>query len=430
MTADANRNSKDRMGIKCHLRNKRIVSIGCMLPMALMLALATLGAGCHQAADDTVQMRLQAMLDTKYSAYNDAAGLPEDAGILLYLTSPQGNWLATAGLPSGADENWHYRIASVSKTFTAASIMLLDQQGRLDIDDILTAAIPGTSTPYLPDTPNYAIPYKATITIRELLAHRAGIFDLFNNKIPDDAPSAYAGYYYGMYVAEQLNDPYHTFTIDELAGVLAANDLSTAPPDTEYRYSDTGYNLLAKIIERVSGERYGRFLADHFFIPMGLTQTSAPWQGEDITLPSPYFAGYSSDGSGWFETVEDNMSAQIGPGNIISTPSDTAHWMRTLLSGKGPLSPTQIARMGTVPSGNTTYALGLDNTELGLGHSGAHPGYVNYAIYNPDDDVAVVVVTLFIDYTRLKEHANLLLDVCKAARNIAGYPGAWQQGGD
>jgi D-alanyl-D-alanine carboxypeptidase len=408
------------------IRKKLLTGMGVLVIMLMVLTSGVTGSGCAQENADTVLTRLETMLSEKYSDYKNANGLPENAGILVHLATPKGKWVATAGLPAGADENWHYRIASVSKTFTAASIMLLDQQGKLNIDDVLAANIPGTSVPYLADSPHYDIPYKDDITIRLILEHRAGIFDVFNNPIPDSSSSPYAGQYYGAYVVNELNEPDHTFTADELAGILADNNLSTAPPDTENRYSDTGYNLLAKIVERVSGKSYDRFLNDNFFTPIGLNHTSAPWNGVDVTLPAPFFTGLSSDGTGWFETVEDNMSAQIGPGNITSTPSDISKWIRTLLSGNGPLRKEQVERMMAVPPGNTAYGLGISNTDVGVGHSGAHPGYTNFAAYNPDDDVAVVVVTPFIDYTRLTEHLAFLIDIAKEARNVAGFTGTWE----
>jgi CubicO group peptidase (beta-lactamase class C family) len=120
------------------------------------------------------------------------------------------------------------------------------------------------------------------------------------------------------------------------------------------------------------------------------------------------------------------MSDQVGPGNIISTPADMATWARKLLSGRGPLTREQVIRMATVAEGNKTYGLGLGNTSVGVGHSGAHPGYVNLGSYNPRDDVSVVVVTPFIDYgKKMDAHLGLLLSVATEARRIAGYPGTW-----
>lgn len=408
------------------IRTCRLIAlIRNILVVSVVFSLAVPGAGCARKPADSVQEKIQSMLEEKYQAYKSEAGLPENAGILVYLETPEGKYTAAAGLPAGADETWHYRVASVSKTFTAAAIMLLDQQGKLNIDDVLTDTIPGTSEPYLANSPNYNIPFKEQITIRQLLSHQAGIFDVFNNPVPEDSPYPYAGQTYAMYVGNDLNEPDHQFTADELAGVISGNQLYFTPPGTEYHYSDTGYTLLAKIVERVSLMSFDRFISEYFLTPIELVQTSVVWNGDDITIPSPYLTGYVSGGDEFFEMVEDNMSGQVGPGSVISTPADIAHWMRTLLSGRGPLNQQQIEQMISVPEKNTTYALGIGNTEIGAGHSGAHPGYVNLVVYNPDDDVSVAVVTPFIDYSRLNGHLNLLIEAGKAAREIAGYSGVW-----
>jgi D-alanyl-D-alanine carboxypeptidase len=391
-----------------------------------LLALPTLRAESGIPLD-VARGLVQAMVSEKYAAYKAAYGLPEGAGVVICLETPGGKLAAMAGLPAGADENRHYRIASVSKTFTAASIMLLDQQGKLRIDDRLTDDIPGTQVPYLADSPTYAIPNKDSITIRQILSHRAGIFDVFNNPVPEDCDAPYAGDYYNNYVYSVLNEPDHQFTADELIGVVASNGLSTGLPGEVYHYSDTGYTILAKIVERVSGRSYDRFLQDNFWKPLGLDQTSAPWNGDDVTLPEPFLTGWVSDGSGFTAFAEDNMSSQVGPGNVISTAADLARWVRALLSGRGPLTAAQVARMTLVPAGNATYALGIGNTPIGMGHSGAHPGYVNLAVYNPDDDVSVVVATPFIDYSRLNEHLAFMVEVGREARRLAGYPGTWVQ---
>ncbi len=83
--------------------------------------------------------------------------------------------------------------------------------------------------------------------------------------------------------------------------------------------------------------------------------------------------------------------------------------------------------MTLVPAGNATYALGIGNSLLGMGHSGAHPGYVNLVGYNPDDDVAVVVATPFIDYTNLNDHLAFMVEIGKEAKALAGYPKLWTQ---
>ncbi len=392
----------------------------------LSLPFAVFLSGCGKNSPDNVRPRLGHMVAEKYAAYQSEHRLPAGAGVLVHLVTPDGSWTACAGLPAGADENWHYRIASVSKTFTAAAIMLLDQQGKLRIDDKLTDPIPGTDVPYLADSPNYAIPRKREITIRELLSHRAGVFDVFNDPVKKEP---YDGHPHSEYVKRILNEPDHQFTTDELAGVVASNQLRYSDGERKngFKYSDTGYSLLGKIIERVSGKSYDRFLAENLFAPADLSRTSAPWSPYDSMPPEPFLPGYArlESDEDFVEVTECNMSDQIGPGNIVSTAADMGRWIRALLSGKGPLCKEQVARMTSVPEGNTTYALGIGNSEVGAGHSGAHPGYVNLVAYHPADDVTVVVVTPFIDYSKLPEQLAFITGIAKEARRIAGFQTPW-----
>lgn len=385
----------------------------------LWLAAVIFFAAVVSTRADSTGEGLQKMLDAKVADFREKTPSPDGVGALVFAVSPSGEWCVTSSLPEGAGADSHYRIASVSKTFTAAAVMLLDQQGKLRIDDFLTDNIPGKQIPYLADSPRFAIPGKESIRIRDLLSHRARIFDVFNTPLPQ---KPYNGLPYAEYVKQVLKEPDHQFTQDELIGVLAANNLRVKEKDTVngFKYSDTGYTILAKIIERVSGESYDRFLAEQFFGPMDLKNTSAPWSAYDTGLPEPCLRGVARlapDDD--FEDVTDcNMSDQVGPGNIISTPRDIARWMRGLLSGRGPLARKQVERMIAVPDGNTTYALGIGSTEAGRGHSGAHPGFVNLVTYDEKDDTAVAVVTPFIDYSRLREQLDFLNDVTRSTREI------------
>jgi D-alanyl-D-alanine carboxypeptidase len=395
--------------------------------LTLLLPLLLMACGDDQPSVDTVQLRLQEMVTAKYAAYKTANNLPENAGALVYLQSPSGARLATAGFTTSVNENFHYRVASVTKTFTASAIMLLDQQGKLKIDDFVTATIPGKNSPYLPDSSTYAIPYKNLITIRQLLSHRAGVFDITNDQVPTSSNAIYAGKYYPQYIISDLNEPDHQFTFDELVGVVALNQLSYWAPDADYHYSNTGYTLLAMIIERVSGKSYDQFITENFIIPMGLNATSAPRSSSDRTIPSPYLRGYSNLGAGFLETTEDNMSGNVAEGNIIGTPADMARWIKSLLTGRGPLTKEQITRMTTVSAGSTTkYALGIASyTDIGMGHTGAHQGFMNLVVYNPQDDLTMVVVLPFVDFNKVSEQGSFLLEIGKEARKIAGYTEAW-----
>lgn len=156
-----------------------------ILKLLTIMVLSLLFAACGDSSPpNTVQQQLQQMLTTNYTAYKTANNLPENAGALLYVQSPRGTSVTTAGFTTPVNETYHFRIASNTKTFTAAAIMLLDQQGRLNIDHYLTDMIPAKSVPYLPATSNYEIPNKISITIKQLLAHRAGVYDITNDPLP------------------------------------------------------------------------------------------------------------------------------------------------------------------------------------------------------------------------------------------------------
>ena len=260
--------------------------------------------------------------------------MPNGAGMAVYIESPSGNYFASSGMASSVDQFTRFRIASNTKTFTAAAIMLLYQQGKLQIDDPVNALIPGQGIPYVPATAQYNIPYKSTITIRQLLSHTAGVFDVTNELIPSTAPVLYAGQNYVLYT--EAIDPNHQFSPDELVGVDAACQLSYFAPGASYKYSNTGYSILATIIERVSGMTYDQFVTQNLIVPNGLSSTSVPMLATDRSIPTPFNPGYALCQGVMTDVTEDNMSVNIAEGNIISTPADLARWISRLFGGSRP----------------------------------------------------------------------------------------------
>lgn len=395
--------------------------------LLLLLIIIIILSGCMtvQKQDSyEIHQSLQNMIDTRYATFSESYDVPPHLGILLHLHTPTGDYTVQSGfLGKEYSADTHYRIASVTKTFTAAAIMLLDQQGLLDIYDTVTSSIPGSKDPYLPDTDDFAIPYKDRITIKDLLSHRAGVFDVFNDPIPIESDEPYAGMNYIGYIQDTENDEPHRYSLSELAAVIAKDHLTYGEPGTLYHYSDSGYMLLPVIIERVSGIPYDQFLSEHFFVPMGLHDTTAVFEPNDTLLPEPYFEGYSRWDAEYFNTTEDNMSSNIGAGNIISTPKDMASWMRLLLSGQSPLKSSQITLMTEIPEGNNAYALGLSKTSVGIGHSGAHPGYLNFVVYDETSDVSMVVVMPFIDYNEgnmdhVSAASQMMIEIMETAVRI------------
>ncbi|MFA6609650.1 MAG: serine hydrolase domain-containing protein, partial [Candidatus Omnitrophota bacterium] len=260
--------------------------------IAVVIVMAMFASGCGNGQSTFTKPDLSKVLKKDWNAYKKDK--PKfTGGIAMQILSPKGDYFISAGMSKDVTSASHFRIASVTKTFTAAGIMLLDQRGLLNINDRITGNIPGTNTPYVPDSPEYDIPYKNDITIRMLLMHRAGVFDVSNNVIPDNAFSnskPYIGQDYLTYI--KAGDKEHTFTFDELVGVVARGQLSFFEPGSSYHYSDTGYSILGKIIERVSGKSYADFIKEELLVPNGLLETSLPSKGSDQAIPKPFIKGY------------------------------------------------------------------------------------------------------------------------------------------
>jgi len=304
------------------------------------------------------------------------------------------------------DNSYRFRTASVTKTFTAAAVMLLHQQGKLNIDDKITANITNTNTPYVPNTADYDIPNKDEITIRMILMHRAGIFDLSNQKIVDNAASHNEPYvnqnYFGYKMAQDAN---HQFTFDELFGVIARDkQYGFEPPGSQYDYSDTGYCMLGLIIERVSGKSYGEFVRNELLAPNNLLNSTLPWQGSDQTLPAPFVPGYLWMNDTLTDVTLSNMSQYVANGNMITTPLDLATWAKKLFTGKAGLTMDTVEMMkaGLPSGGSSTYGLGVQFSEkTGYGHDGKHIGYMTMMYYKPEKDIAYVIFSNVWDYGNL-----------------------------
>jgi D-alanyl-D-alanine carboxypeptidase len=385
---------------------------------ALIAAMVT-SAACGGGSQPDPDAALSRMVARTWAAYSESIGYPAAGGAVLYVWTPSGAHFASTGMEN-ASPGIHFRIASNTKTFTAAAIMLLQQRGLLLIDDVITANIPGTATPYVPDSPDFAIPHKGSITIRKLLSHTAGVYDVSNELMPVGSPCPYAGLYYPATLAAS-----HQFTFDELVGVDAQCNASYwTPSEDRYHYSNTGYSLLGKIIERVSGLTYSEFITRNLIVPNGLTETSSPSLSTETTIPAPFAVGYTHQSGELTATVADNMSINVAEGNLISTPEQLARWNRALLSGTAGLDATTVASMKcTVPAGATgCYGLGIEQRPgLGYGHTGGHRGYASIMSYDPVHDVSVVLFFSLIDFDALDAQATVLLEITKQAREILGY---------
>src|SRR4051812_30444924 len=164
----------------------------------------------------------------------------------------RGSWLSAQGIadlrtaaPITTDD--HFRIGSVSKTFTATLVLQLVDEGKLNLDDTLEPYVPG-------------IPNGAEITIRQVLQMTAGIYDFSLD---------------AQFAAAYDRDPTTLFTPDDVIAIVKRHEPDFAP-GASLSYSDTNYILLGLVIEKLTGMSVAEALQESIFAPLGLTETSLP----------------------------------------------------------------------------------------------------------------------------------------------------------
>ena len=369
---------------------------------------------CDHPGKGNLKESLQKILDKDLVAYQAKfPGKPVGFGLYVKEAGSGGkiqsggqDIYVSSGFPKKYDENIQFRGASTTKTFTAAAILKLRQQNKINLDDFITDNIPGTNEPYVPATAGYAIPNKDKITIRLLLQHRAGVFDITNDSVPATANAPYAGQKYVNYILAKEGEN-HTFTLPELVGVAAKNQLSYFDPGTAFHYSNTGYHILATIIERVSGKRYDQFLQDEFLTPLQMYHTHFPYLGTDQHMPAPYVTSWLKFQGNLIEWDEDNVSFTIADGNIITTPADLAIWANALYATNTILNAELHAELiAGIPTNeeHVNYALGteLNPPDLGYGHNGARPAYMTIMRYHPETKTSYILFANFLDASSLE----------------------------
>ncbi len=375
--------------------------------------------GCKKSSPDNhgagnLKESLQKILDKDLVAYKAKfPGKPVGFGLYVKQAASGGkiqtsgqDVYVSSGFPKEYGDDIQFRGASTTKSFTAAAILKLRQQNKVNLDDFITGNIPGTNKPYIPATAEYDIPNKEKITLRLLLQHRAGVFDITNDSIPATSSAPYAGQKYINYTFATVGEN-HTFTLPELVGVAAKNKLSYFAPGTAFHYSNTGYHLLATIIERVSGKRYDQFLQDEFLTPLKMSHTRFPYLGTDQHMPAPYVTGWLKFQGSFIEWDEDNVSFTIADGNIITTPADLATWANALYGTNTILNADLHAQLIAGKPTNeehVNYALGteLNPPDLGYGHNGARPAYMTIMRYHPETRTSYILFANFLDASSLE----------------------------
>jgi CubicO group peptidase (beta-lactamase class C family) len=260
-----------------------------------------------------------------------------------------------------------FSIASNSKQFTAASIVILSQQGKLDLNQSLYS--------FYPDFPEYA----KTISIKNLLYHTSGL-----RSYPQLA------YLSGLRPTDYYDDD------DIMKWVISQKELNF-PTGEEYLYTNSGYWLLGQIVQKVSGLSLAEFAQNEIFEPLGMTNTH--FHDDSARIIKNRATGYGLTRSGAYETIISTQE-DVGAGGMYSTVEDIKKWddefydQKVLNDSFWKLMTTQ----GVLNNGEMIdYASGLEINEYKglntIAHGGRDPGYWSDIIRFPEQKFTVVVFT-------------------------------------
>ncbi|HTB96463.1 MAG TPA: serine hydrolase domain-containing protein [Terracidiphilus sp.] len=264
-----------------------------------------------------------------------------------------------------ATPTMRYSIGSISKQFTATAILLLQEQGKLSIDDPVGKYIPGLTR-------------GDEVTIRQILSHTSG----YQDYAPEDYPVESQ---LGPVSPQQILDTWATKPLD-------------FEPGTQWQYSNTNFVIAGLIIEKVTGEKLFTYLGEHIFRPLNM---KSAWNSDEKALTHTDAAPYiraalgpprlaPNGGEGWM----------FAAGELAMTPHDLALWDISLLN-QSVLSPESYKTMFTEvklkDGSGTHYGLGVEVTERGgfrsIEHSGEVNGFVSDNEVLIDNGIAVAVVT-------------------------------------
>ncbi|GAA4079871.1 serine hydrolase domain-containing protein [Nonomuraea soli] len=259
------------------------------------------------------------------------------------------------------DSRTRFDIASISKQFTAACLLLLAGEGKLSLTDDVRS--------HLPD-----LRLQTPVTLGQCLRHTGGL--------PE---------WYGVQGLTGI--PLQGLDEEHLMAVLSGVRRTAFEPGTAFSYSNTGYVLASAVVRRVSGQSLADFARDRLFGPLGMDDTAFR---DDAAVPMPRMAfGYDRDGR-----RADTQESVVGDGGVVTSVSDLAPWFGFLADGRVLGAGLREALLETAPLADGTpspYAHGIYHLSVGelqgYGHAGGMHGYVANLLYLPGPGLGVAVLT-------------------------------------
>lgn len=371
--------------------------------LLLILSVAVLSTNCSDdppiASKPTLAEDLQKALDEGIVKYGGK-------GISVAVIMPDGyEWKGVSGVSHGSTKitaDMVFGAGSITKNFTAATIMLLAEEGKLSIDDSLHK--------WLPIIPHI----DSSITIRQLLSHTNGIFNITEH------PTIWS---------EIFSNPGKIWEIEEMVRAFTLEPYF--PKGTNWHYSNTGYMLLRMIIREASVSQISFEYRNRFFSPLGLTKSYLAVEESPSGEVAHGWIDYNGDG------VYDDLNlismnafySGIG-GGVFSTAEELALWIKALLKDRVVVSHNSLSQMldfySPCPDEPLAagYGLGVVRFEPSIfngvnviGHSGNAPGYAAGSLYLPDYDVCIGIV----DNTEYGDAMLVINDIIEVILNHLSY---------
>lgn len=267
-----------------------------------------------------------------------------------------------------------FRLASITKEFTAAALLHLQEEGELSLDDRMGDFLP-----------NYPAAVRR-ITIRDLLSHTSGLSDAAVIPIFEEGGVGY--------------------TRERIIDLVASQPLDFEP-GTGHSYSNVGFILAGMVIEEATGTTYGDYVTDEILEPLGLEQTR--FCPDEQPADARWAHGYDPQHGNWSRALRlGRASALVDPapinmelvssaGGLCSTVTDLARWPGMLRSFLHPAAYREMSRPTVLADGTTVpYGLGIQIREFGshpaVSHGGVIAGFVSIVADFPEDDVTVAIL--------------------------------------
>ena len=333
----------------------------------LLLAGAAVLAGSLGFAQAVTRQSPAAAADAVFARWNRSTpGCAVGASVDGKTVLARGYGMANLEHDAAISPDTIFEAGSVSKQFTAAAVLLLARDGKLSLDDPVRK--------HIPELPDYGVP----LTIRHMLTHTSGLRDW-------GEVAGIAGWPRGRRV------PTHAHVLDIVSRQKALN----FTPGTDWSYSNTGYNLSAIIVARVSGQSFAAFSRDRIFAPLGMTRTS--WRDDYTRIVKQRAVAYEPSAGGYREDMPfENVH---GNGGLLTTVGDLLRWNDHFTA---PAIADQAFVQAQQTPGRFTdgraheYALGLYVRPYRgvpeVSHSGATAGYRAFLARYPDQRVSVAVL--------------------------------------